>query len=227
MDFGDNFTDSALNGYFTAPTVLGHEVVAEVAELGPRVSQLEVGQRVVLNPWLSCGPRGSTPRVARAAKATSACVGTSPRAPRPGIHTGLEGCPGGSLNICRPMSRCCLPFPTPSATRSQCWPTLLRFLCTRHPASTPTWGKVLVYGGGALGTTATAILRALYPDVEVMVVARFPAQAALARRLGAAVVDPYPRERLIEEAAAWSEACSSGSRGLPGHGAPRRNRRRL
>ena len=35
MDFGDNFTDSALNGYFTAPTVLGHEVVAEVAELGP------------------------------------------------------------------------------------------------------------------------------------------------------------------------------------------------
>jgi threonine dehydrogenase-like Zn-dependent dehydrogenase len=63
---------------------------------------------------------------------------------------------------------------------------------------------VLVYGGGALGTTATAILRALYPDVEVMVVARFPAQAALARRLGAAVVDPYPREQLLEEAAAWS-----------------------
>jgi threonine dehydrogenase-like Zn-dependent dehydrogenase len=63
---------------------------------------------------------------------------------------------------------------------------------------------VLVYGGGALGTTATAILRALHPDVEVMVVARFPAQAALARSLGAVVVDPYPREQLIEEAAAWS-----------------------
>src|ERR1700728_4504061 len=42
MDFGENFSDSALNGYFTAPTVLGHEVVAEVAELGPHVSQLEV-----------------------------------------------------------------------------------------------------------------------------------------------------------------------------------------
>jgi threonine dehydrogenase-like Zn-dependent dehydrogenase len=63
---------------------------------------------------------------------------------------------------------------------------------------------VLVYGGGALGTTATAILRALHPDVEVMVVARFPAQAALARHLGATVVDPFPVEQLLEEAAAWS-----------------------
>ena len=52
--------------------------------------------------------------------------------------------------------------------------------------------------------TATAILRALYPDVDVMVVARFPAQAALARRLGATVVAPEPRLALIEQAAAWS-----------------------
>jgi threonine dehydrogenase-like Zn-dependent dehydrogenase len=73
---------------------------------------------------------------------------------------------------------------------------------TRHPP--PPGGKVLVYGSGALGTTATAILRALHPDVDVMVVARFPAQAALAKRLGAAVVSPYPREQLLEEAAAWS-----------------------
>ena len=63
---------------------------------------------------------------------------------------------------------------------------------------------MLVYGGGALGTCATAILRALHPDVEVMVVARFPAQAALARRLGATVVAPFPVEQLLEEAAAWS-----------------------
>ena len=42
---------------------------------------------------------------------------------------------------------------------------------TRHPP-TPG-GKAMVYGAGALGTCATAILRALYPDVEVLVVARF------------------------------------------------------
>ena len=35
MDFGDDFGDGALNGYFTFPTVFGHEVVADVVEVGP------------------------------------------------------------------------------------------------------------------------------------------------------------------------------------------------
>lgn len=55
---------------------------------------------------------------------------------------------------------------------------------TRHPP--PRSGRVLVYGAGSLGLCAVAILRALYPDVAVAVVARFPAQAELAHRFGAA-----------------------------------------
>jgi threonine dehydrogenase-like Zn-dependent dehydrogenase len=61
-----------------------------------------------------------------------------------------------------------------------------------------------VYGAGALGTTTTAILRALYPDVEVLTVARWPAQAALASKLGATVASPEPREALVEAIASWS-----------------------
>src|SRR5207302_11505722 len=48
---------------------------------------------------------------------------------------------------------------------------------TRHPP--PSGGKAVIYGAGALGTTALAILPALHPDVDVLVVARWPAQAAL------------------------------------------------
>ena len=85
---------------------------------------------------------------------------------------------------------------------------------TRHPPA--PGGKALVYGAGALGACATAILRALYPDVDVMVVARFEAQAALARRLGATVVAPEPRLELIERAAAWSGGrLQHGGGGLP------------
>jgi threonine dehydrogenase-like Zn-dependent dehydrogenase len=73
---------------------------------------------------------------------------------------------------------------------------------TRNPP--PPGGRALVYGAGALGTTATAILRALYPDVEVMVVAGHPAQAELARSLGAEVVGSEPALSVIETAAAWS-----------------------
>jgi len=84
---------------------------------------------------------------------------------------------------------------------------------TRHPP--PAGGKVMVYGSGALGTCATAILQALHPDVEVLVVARFDAQADLARKLGATVIEHTPALRVIEEAAAWSGGVLQASDGLP------------
>ena len=43
MDFGDDFGDGALNGYFTFPTVFGHEVVADVVEVGPAVTSRRGG----------------------------------------------------------------------------------------------------------------------------------------------------------------------------------------
>ena len=73
----------------------------------------------------------------------------------------------------------------------------------------------MVYGAGALGTCATAILRALYPDVDVLVVARFEAQAEMARKLGATVIGHTPAMKVIEEAAAWSGGVLRDSDGLP------------
>jgi len=40
------------------PAVLGHEILARVTEVGPAVSGVEVGQRVVVEPMLSCIIRG-------------------------------------------------------------------------------------------------------------------------------------------------------------------------
>ena len=61
MDFGEGDSDNAMSGLCSFPQVMGHEVVAEVVELGPKARGLDVGQRVVLNPWLSCAPRGISP----------------------------------------------------------------------------------------------------------------------------------------------------------------------
>ena len=76
----------------------------------------------------------------------------------------------------------------------------------RHRAPSPApGGKVLVFGAGALGLASVAILRALYPGVEVAVVARFPAQAAKAREFGASAVFAHePRLALVEGLAEWS-----------------------
>src|SRR5205807_105395 len=73
---------------------------------------------------------------------------------------------------------------------------------TRNPPGPE--GRAVVYGAGALGLAACAILRALYPACEVLAIARFPAQRALAEKLGATVIDHEPLEAVVEEAAAWS-----------------------
>jgi threonine dehydrogenase-like Zn-dependent dehydrogenase len=206
-DFGDDYTDSALNGHFTFPTVLGHEVVAEIAEVGDGVTSLEVGQRVVLNPWLSCVPRGIDPLCGACRDGDySLCWHFLDGFLAAGIHTGTsKDAPGGFAEYLPAHESMWIPVPNgisdEVAVLGDPFAVSLHSV-TRNPP--PPGGKVLVYGGGALGATATAILRALHPDVEVMVVARFPAQAALARRLGATVVDPYPVEQLLETAAAWS-----------------------
>jgi threonine dehydrogenase-like Zn-dependent dehydrogenase len=40
------------------PAVLGHEILALVTEVGPAVTRVEVGQRVAVDPFISCAMRG-------------------------------------------------------------------------------------------------------------------------------------------------------------------------
>jgi len=219
MDWGDvQSADNPMKAFFSLPQVLGHEVVANVTELGPEAEGLEVGDRVVLNPWLSCGPRGVTP-VCPACEVGdySLCYsfGVGPIAP--GIHIGTSKDGNGGYAELMPAHDSQL-FKVPDnvpdelAVFADPFAVSLHSV-TRHPPA--PGGKVMVYGAGALGTCATAILRALYPDVEVLVVARFEGQADMARKLGATVIGHTPAERVIEEAAAWSGGILRESDGLP------------
>ena len=81
------------------PQILGHEVVADVVALGPEATGLAVGDRVVLNPWLSCAPRGIAP-VCPACEAGdySLCWNFTAGELATGIHTGTSSdATGGSL----------------------------------------------------------------------------------------------------------------------------------
>lgn len=80
LDFGDGDADNALGTFCSFPQVMGHEVVADVVALGPKARGLDVGQRVVLNPWLSCGRAESRRRARPAGPATTASAGASPTA---------------------------------------------------------------------------------------------------------------------------------------------------
>jgi threonine dehydrogenase-like Zn-dependent dehydrogenase len=206
-DFDENYSDSAMISFFSAPVVMGHEVVATVSELGSDVRSLEIGQRVVLNPWLSCVPRGIDPPCGSCRDGDlSICWHFTGGPLAAGLHTGTcRDAPGGFADFF-PAHESML-FPVPDGVSDEVAVLADPFSVSLHSVTRnppPPGGRALVYGAGALGTTATAILRALYPDVEVMVVAGHPAQAELARSLGAEVVGSEPALSVIETAAAWS-----------------------
>ena len=207
MDFGEGDADNAMSAFCSFPQVMGHEVVADVIELGPGARGLEVGQRVVLNPWLSCGPRGIERRCPACESGDfSLCWSFTDGDISAGIHTGVSADVTGGYAELMPAHDSML-FPVPDSVPDELAVFADPFsvslhAITRHPP--PASGRVLVYGAGSLGLCAVAILRALYPDVAVAVVARFDAQAQLASRFGAAKVLAHePRLAVIEELVAW------------------------
>ena len=219
MDWGEFSADNPMIDFTTFPHILGHEVVADVVALGPEAEGLEVGQRVVLNPWLSCAPRGVTPLCpACAAGDLSLCWNFQAGPIAAGIHSGTSKDASGGYATLMPAHDSML-FPVPDSVPDEIAMFADPFAVALHAVTRHApqpHSKVLVYGAGALGSSAVAILRALHPDVEVGVVARFESQAELARKLGAARVFAHePLTGLIEDVAAWSGGVLHGHHELP------------
>jgi threonine dehydrogenase-like Zn-dependent dehydrogenase len=205
----DSDGDNPMSAFVSFPQVLGHEVVATVEAAGPAVADagLAVGQRVVLNPWLSCGPRGIEPPCpACEAGDLSLCWSFFDGPLAAGIHTGTSSDATGGFAERLPAHRSMLipvPDDVPDEVAVLADPfSVALHAVTRNPP--PEGGRAVVYGVGALGSCAVAILAALHPSVEVAAVARWEAPAALAARHGAHVLAPEPRGQLIEQLAAWS-----------------------
>ncbi len=219
MDWGEVRTaDNPMKAFFSMPQVLGHEVVGEVVALGPDAEGLDVGDRVVLNPWLSCAPRGVTPVCPACERGDySLCWSFDTGPIPPGIHIGTaRDVNGGYAELMAGHDSQWFKVPDGVSDELAVFAdpfAVSLHSVTRHPP--PAGGKVMIYGAGALGTCATAIVRALYPDVDVLVVARFEAQAELARKLGATVIGHTPALAVIEQAAAWSGGKLRDSDGLP------------
>jgi threonine dehydrogenase-like Zn-dependent dehydrogenase len=217
--FMNGATDNPMTALISWPQVLGHEVVGVIDEVGPAVTRLEVGERVVLNPWLSCATRGVPPCQWCRQGDLAQCLNFTRGAPAPGIHSGNSATATGGFASRVPAHESQW-IPIPDDVSDDAAVLADPFSVSLHAVlrTPPTpGGTALVYGAGTLGLMAVAILRALHPDVRILVVARFGHQADIAGRLGAeTVLRHHPTRRVVEEVAgATGAGLQEPWRGLP------------
>lgn len=203
-DYKQIFLRGSMSNPMTAlvsfPQVLGHEVVAVIDSVGPAVRSRRVGERVVLNPWLSCAPRGISPVCHWCARGDYAqCSNFTRGCLTPGIHHGNSSmASGGFATSLVAHESQCIPIPDAidSETAVLADPFSVSFhAIVRTPPAVP--GTALVYGCGTLGLCSIAILRALYPGVRIFAVARFEHQKRLALQFGAEEVIAWRPTREI------------------------------
>jgi threonine dehydrogenase-like Zn-dependent dehydrogenase len=187
--------DNPLTALVSFPHVLGHEAVGRRAD---------TGERVLLNPWLSCAPRGIDPP----------CV-----ACQAGRYPWCRNFRSGDLPVSIHIGNCAAAagahaerfgahesqlFAIPdsvsddAAVLADPVSVSLRSILLAPPADGQA---ALVYGSGTLAFAAIALLRHLYPATEVWAATRPGARAALATRMGAHAVLSSSPDELVSQVA--------------------------
>lgn len=187
--------DNPLTAVVSFPHVLGHEAVAR---------RRDTGERVVLDPWLSCEPRGIEPVCSACERGVYPQCRSFTRGPLPpSLHLGNCAAAGGVHADAFAAHHTRLhrvPDGVPDEVAVLADPasvSLHSILLAPPPAGLP----VLVYGCGTLGLAAVALLRHLYPDLEIWAVSRPGAPAELAAKLGADQVLPSRADDLVRAVA--------------------------
>lgn len=178
-------SSASLSAFASFPVVFGHEVLARVLD-HPDGAVLREGDRVVVDPFLSCAIRGAEdcPRCATGHYATCERAGTGPMK---GMMVGAcSELPGGFSE--RMLAHRTQLFRVPDAIPDEVAVlteplTVGVHAVLQHPPRGAE--RVLVIGGGVIAFGTIWALRELYPEAHVTALVMEEHQAALATRLGA------------------------------------------
>ncbi|USQ86129.1 NAD(P)-dependent alcohol dehydrogenase [Streptomyces phaeoluteigriseus] len=156
------------------PYTIGHENAGWVAEVGQAVTNVEVGDPVILHPLVTCG-------LCRACRAGDDvhCMNSA----FPGIDAD-----GGYAEYLKTSARSVVPLAPslePASVAALADAGLTAYHAVAKAARVLRPGdKAVVIGAGGLGHIGIQVLRALSP-VEMIVIDRSPEALALAEQLGA------------------------------------------
>lgn len=169
---------------------LGHEAVGEVIEVGPDVTTLRPGDRVLMKSRFlgpTCHSQEIEPICPSCASGNYALCENQSRG------VGPRGVGGGfsDLYTCHETEVWKVPADLDDETAALIEPLScsVRAVLRRPPRNKE---KVLVLGCGMIGLGVVAAIRALYPEAEIYAAARYPQQKERATRLGAQLIEGDP-----------------------------------
>lgn len=185
----DLSTVSGTSSFYFSPLVSmpftpGHEVVGDLLD---DVDDLPAGTRVVLDPLLTCLPRGLDPCEACRSGARSRCERITVGHISPGLQTGFCADTGGGWSdglVAHRSQLHVVPDDVPDE-RAVLVEPLACAIHTAFRAAPADGAHVLVVGAGAVGLFTVLALRAFTGADRITVVAKHGKQRELAMRLGA------------------------------------------
>jgi threonine dehydrogenase-like Zn-dependent dehydrogenase len=208
----------AMEPFGSFPAVLGHEIVARVTEVGPGVTRVESGQRVTVDPFLSCEVRGWRreqwcPSCAaglhatceRAGEEGPTLVGGEPMAPgtTQGYHRSLPG--GWAQEIIAHETQLFAVSDTlGDQVAVQMEPLSVAMHAVLNAQPSDPAEPVLVLGSGPIALATVWALRATGFLGEIFAQTKRSHEGALARALGAShVIRPgdQARQALVDTGA--------------------------
>jgi len=180
--------DSPTASPFTSfPCVPGHEIVGRIIETGTEVDGFATGDRVVVNPTLSCVTRGMNPvcrscRAGRPGNCENYAEGGLPPGMFIGINSGVNGGFAPCL-VAHQSQLCKVPqgLSDEAAVMTEPAAVALQTVIDNPPE---TEDHCLVIGGGVIGNLVVQSLRALSHGCHISVIEPAPHAARLAQKAG-------------------------------------------
>lgn len=160
---------------------LGHEVVSTVVEVGPAVTRFGIGERVIMDSRFTganCTTLGIEPKCRHCAGGEPYfCINKSASGPR-----GVGGGFGDGYTAHESEVYPCPPdLNDDQAALVEPMSCAVRAVLRRPPEPGE---RTLVVGAGIIGLCVAMAAKTFQPECQVTIIARYPHQADMARRLG-------------------------------------------
>lgn len=176
-----------ISPFSSFPFTIGHENLGIIIDIGEKVEDFNVGDRVVVDPALSCSTRGFTePCVFCRRGDFSLCERFAEGTLAPGLIIGACRDTGGGWSQYFVAHKSQL-FWVPSNVNDENAILVDPFCSALHPVmrNFPNNDEiVLVVGVGVIGLCVVAALRALDSKARIITLAKYSFQGELAKRYG-------------------------------------------